>query len=55
MEHAQWEHELIECHKYTCSNCKFGVIDSIEANIKIPIYVCNYCPNCGAKMDEGNK
>lgn len=32
-------------HRYNCSACNYRLIDEH----------CNYCPNCGAKMDgDGN-
>ena len=30
-------------HRYNCSACNYRLIDEH----------CNYCPNCGAKMDGG--
>ena len=47
--HGQWVHEHIsEGYAWViCSECE-AVIHKILINKRL-----NYCPNCGAKMDEG--
>ena len=35
------------CHEWQCSECGEHVIE-VDASL------CNYCPNCGARMDEEN-
>ena len=49
--HGRWIHTAIEdddwggtFHKWTCSNCDFSTGRNPNGT--------NYCPNCGAKMDE---
>lgn len=52
VRHGEWKrHKDHWCCRYICSNCeKPARYDmSYEQNLS------NYCPNCGAKMDGGNK
>lgn len=46
--HARWIKHNVDKFEYTlhCSNC--GWIDALNAEWS----KYNYCPNCGAKMDE---
>lgn len=55
MEHAYWIFKQIgglRKFKNICSNCKWGIIDDYRY---FDIDSFNYCPHCGAKMDEENK
>lgn len=36
------------CDVWFCSECDHSIDDGTDAPEKLP----NYCPNCGAKMDE---
>lgn len=45
VRHGHWELSIIE-GMYICSNCRKYYIRTDEA------YEFNYCPRCGAKMDE---
>lgn len=42
--HGEWKREQ---NRRTCSYCEFVYYDNGG--------LFNYCPNCGAKMDGGNK
>jgi hypothetical protein len=43
VRHGHWEViDAEEPRRYGCSECK-----------RLSWYMENYCPNCGAKMDEG--
>lgn len=44
--HAQW---IKRVNKYQCTHCK--ILMSIDGTPKENLL--NYCPYCGAKMDEG--
>ena len=49
--HGEWIKGEENSHRriIECSHCKTGfVLDNSETNP-------NYCPNCGARMDGGNK
>ena len=38
---------------FECSVCGYGVDDIYEADEKnYPVWKFNFCPHCGAKMDE---
>ena len=39
---------------YICSNCEEMTANAIFYGFKGEKYMMNYCPNCGAKMDEVN-
>ncbi len=39
---------------YSCSICGKACPYDVQADI-IQYWTCNYCPNCGAKMDEERK
>ena len=47
VKHAHWENEyydeITELYYHTCSNCNTEITETCFDN---------YCPNCGAKMDE---
>lgn len=50
VRHGRWIHEILEdlvwgvpYDKWSCSICRFSVSNPIDKN---------YCPYCGAKMDE---
>lgn len=50
VRHGQWEKQS---GLYSCSEC--GRICPYDAQADVIEYwVCNYCPNCGAKMDAQN-
>lgn len=49
MEHAHWITDEYWRVLYTCSNCGWY----FAAEMDIEEY--NYCPHCGAKMDEEEK
>lgn len=43
VRHGRWEHDGSELkYRFLCSECGYKLMD-------VPT---NYCPNCGAKMDE---
>ena len=37
---------------YSCSECGTTCPYDVQADV-IEYWACNYCPNCGAKMDGG--
>ena len=54
--HGRWELEYETYGKMRCSVCKKeALIEKAIDDVGVTtIYVdSNYCPNCGAKMDEG--
>ena len=49
--HGEWEKQQ---GIYSCSICGKACPYDVQADI-IQYWTCNYCPNCGAKMDgDGN-
>lgn len=56
MGHGHWIYEFLDSFRKfrnTCSNCKWSSIDNYDGYVEIDSF--NYCPNCGAKMDEEEK
>lgn len=56
MEHAHWIFKQLDNFRKfenICSNCKWSVIDNYDSYVDIDNF--NYCPHCGAKMDEEEK
>lgn len=56
MEHAHWIFKQLDNFRKfenICSNCKWSGIDNYDSYVDIDSF--NYCPNCGAKMDEEEK
>ena len=47
--HAHWKESDIPCEEYVCSNCG-GACWYLD--YEGDVAKSNYCPNCGAKMDE---
>ena len=53
--HGRWEYHDCVCTGeglvavYVCSKCKF----CIDEEVFEQIYATNYCPNCGARMKDG--
>lgn len=59
--HATNLSALAWCDKLICSHCGIVLQDWVEVRYDENIddtmyheYVFNYCPNCGAKIEEGN-
>ena len=49
VRHGRWEKQS---GLYSCSECGTTCPYDVQADV-IEYWVCNYCPNCGAKMDGG--
>ena len=49
VRHGRWEKQS---GLYSCSECGKTCPYDVQADV-IEYWACNYCPNCGAKMDEG--
>ena len=49
VRHGRWEKQS---GLYSCSECGMTCPYDVQADV-IEYWVCNYCPNCGAKMDGG--
>ena len=47
VRHGQWEKQS---GLYSCSECGKTCPYDVQADV-IEYWTCNYCPNCGAKMD----
>ena len=47
VRHGQWEKQN---GLYSCSECGMTCPYDVQADV-IEYWACNYCPNCGAKMD----
>ena len=47
MRHGRWEKQS---GLYSCSECGMTCPYDVQADA-IEYWACNYCPNCGAKMD----
>ena len=53
MEHAHWIIDEGWWGVYTCSKCNWWIEnDPTGAHRVVNIKEFNYCPHCGAKMDE---
>ena len=50
VRHGQWEKQS---GLYSCSECGTTCPYDVQADV-IEYWTCNYCPNCGAKMDMGD-
>ena len=50
VRHGQWEKQS---GLYSCSECGKTCPYDVQADV-IEYWTCNYCPNCGAKMDGGD-
>ena len=48
VRHGQWEKQS---GLYSCSECGKTCPYDVQADV-IEYWTCNYCPNCGAKMEE---
>ena len=48
VRHGKWEKR---CGIYSCSECEITCPYDAQADV-IVYWTCNYCPNCGAKMDK---
>ena len=52
VRHGRWEKQS---GLYSCSECGKTCPYDVQADV-IEYWVCNYCPDCGAKMDlEGGE
>jgi hypothetical protein len=49
--HGRWEKQS---GIYSCSECGKACPYDVQADV-IEYWPCNYCPNCGAKMDGERK
>ena len=49
VRHGRWEKPS---GLYSCSECGMTCPYDVQADV-IEYWACNYCPNCGAKMDGG--
>ena len=49
VRHGRWEKKR---GLYSCSECGKTCPYDVQADA-IEYWACNYCPNCGAKMDGG--
>ena len=49
VRHGQWEKQS---GLYSCSECGKTCPYDVQADV-IEYWACNYCANCGAKMDGG--
>ena len=47
--HGRWEKQS---GLYSCSECGTTCPYDVQADV-IEYWACNYCPNCGAKIDGG--
>lgn len=47
VRHGRWENKR---GLYSCSECGMTCPYDVQADV-IEYWSCNYCPNCGAKMD----
>ena len=47
VRHGRWEKQS---GLYSCSECGMTCPYDVQADV-IEYWACNYCPNCGAKMD----
>lgn len=47
VQHGRWEKQS---GLYSCSECGMTCPYDVKADV-IEYWSCNYCPNCGAKMD----
>ena len=47
VRHGRWEKQS---GLYSCSECGRTCPYDVQADV-IEYWACNYCPNCGAKMD----
>ena len=50
VRHGRWEKQS---GLYSCSECGMTCPYDVQADV-IEYWACNYCPNCGAKMDGGS-
>ena len=50
VRHGRWEKQS---GLYSCSECGKTCPYDVQADV-IEYWTCNYCPNCGAKMDGGD-
>ena len=50
VRHGRWEKQR---GLYSCSECGKTCPYDVQADV-IEYWACNYCPNCGAKMDGGD-
>lgn len=48
VRHGRWEKQS---GLYSCSECGKTCPYDVQADV-IEYWACNYCPNCGAKMDS---
>ena len=48
VRHGRWEKQR---GIYSCSECGMTCPYDVQADV-IEYWACNYCPNCGAKMQE---
>ena len=49
VRHGRWEKQS---GLYSCSECGTTCPYDVQADV-IEYWACNYCPNCGVKMDGG--
>lgn len=49
VRHGRWEKQS---GLYSCSECGKTCPYDVQADV-IEYWACNYCPNCGARMDGG--
>ena len=50
VHHGRWEKKR---GLYSCSECGTTCPYDVQADV-IEYWTCNYCPNCGCRMDEGD-
>ena len=50
VRHGRWEKQS---GLYSCSECGMTCPYDVQADV-IEYWACNYCPNCGCRMDGGD-
>ena len=53
VRHGKWRYKLLDNFKKvecTCTHCGWRGVDNYDSYVDISDF--EYCPNCGAKMDE---